>query len=85
MSPMYNTNITNLRKNLFTILEQTVKYYEPVNVCTKDGNAVILSEEDYTGLMETLYLCSIPGMRERIAEGLDTPADECVPENEVEW
>ena len=43
---MLNTNITNFRKNIFGILEQTIKYNEPVNVSTKEGNAVILSEED---------------------------------------
>ncbi|HCJ56752.1 MULTISPECIES: type II toxin-antitoxin system Phd/YefM family antitoxin [Lutispora] len=82
---MINTNITNFRKNLFNMLEQTIKYNEPVNISTKDGNAVIISEDDYNGLMETLYLCSIPNMRERIMEGLKTPIDECISENEVEW
>ena len=61
---MLNTNITNFRKNIFGLLEQTIKYNEPVNISTKDGNAVIISEEDYNGLMETLYLNSIPGMKE---------------------
>lgn len=61
---MINTNITNFRKDIFGMLEQTVKYNEPINVNTKDGNAVIISEEDYNGLMETLYLSSIPGMKE---------------------
>ncbi len=61
---MINTNITNFRKNIFGMLEQTVKYNEPINVNTKDGNAVIISEEDYNGFMETLYLSSIPGMKE---------------------
>jgi len=82
---MHNTNITNFRKNIFGLLEQTIKYNEPVNISTKDGNAVIISEEDYNGLMETLYLNSIPGMREKIIEGMNTPLDECIPENEVDW
>ncbi|AOY75756.1 type II toxin-antitoxin system Phd/YefM family antitoxin [Clostridium formicaceticum] len=82
---MINTNITNFRKNLFSMLEQTIKYNEPINISTKEGNAVIISEDDYNGLMETLYLCLIPNMRERIMEGLKTPIDECVPENEVQW
>ena len=51
---MMNTNITNFRKNIFNILEQTIKHNEPVNVSTKDGNAVILSEEDYNTLMEKI-------------------------------
>lgn len=82
---MMNTNITNFRKNIFNILEQTIKHNEPVNVSTKDGNAVILSEEDYNTLMETVYLSSIPSQRKKIIEGLNTPLEECLPENEVEW
>ena len=82
---MLNTNITNFRKNIFGMLEQTIKYNEPVNISTKDGNAVMLSEEDYNGLMVTLQLSSIPGMKEKIIEGLNTPISECIPENEVEW
>ena len=82
---MLNTNITNFRKNIFSMLEQTIKYNEPVNISTKDGNAVIISEEDYNSLMETLYLYSIPEQREKIIEGLTTPIEECVAENEVEW
>lgn len=82
---MLNTNITNFRKNIFAILEQTIKYNEPVNISTKSGNAVIISEEDYNGLMETLYLSSIPNMKEKIIDGMNTPLNECIPENEVEW
>ena len=82
---MLNTNITNFRKNIFSMLEQTIKYNEPVNISTKDGNAVIISEEDYNSLMETLNLYSIPEQREKIIEGLTTPIEECVAENEVEW
>ena len=85
MRETLNTNITNFRKNIFGLLEQTIKYNEPVNISTKDGNAVIISEEDYNGLMETLYLNSIPGMKEKIIEGMNTPLDECISENEVEW
>lgn len=82
---MLNTNITNFRKNIFAILEQTIKYNEPVNISTKSGNAVIISEEDYNGLMETLYLSSIPNMKEKIIDGMNTPLNECIPEDEVEW
>lgn len=82
---MFTINATNLRGQLFKMLERTIRYNEPVNVTTKDGNAVILSENDYNSLMETLYLTSIPGMRENIQEGLKTPLSDCVPESEVEW
>lgn len=50
-----------------------------------DVNGVIYSEDDYNGLMETLYLSSIPGMKEKIFEGLRTPIEDCIPEDRVEW
>ena len=70
---MTTTNITNFRKNAFNYVEQTIRYNEPLNISTKEGNAVLLSEEDYSGIMETLYLVSMPGMREKIMEGMSTP------------
>ena len=82
---MLSTNITNFRKNIFGMLEQTIKFNEPVNISTKDGNAIVISEEDYNGLLETLNLSSIPAMKEKIVEGLKTPLDECLPEDEVQW
>ena len=82
---MITTNTTNFRKNIFSLLEQIIKYNEPVNISTKNGNAVVISEDDYNGLMETLYLCSIPTMRKRIIDGLNTPISECIPEDKVKW
>ena len=82
---MFTTNATALRRNLFGILEQTIKYNEPVSVSTKEGNAGILSEDDYNSIMETLYLTSIPGMREKIIDGLVTPREECLTEDQVSW
>ena len=81
---MLNTNITNFRKNIFSILEQTIKYNEPVNISTKEGNAVLISEEEYNGLRETICLSSIPDLREKTIEKLHTPLDDCLQENEVE-
>lgn len=72
---MTNTNATNLRKNLFEYLNQAVEYNDVINVNTKNGNAVIMSEEDYNGLMETVYLSGIPGMKESIIAGMKTPLD----------
>lgn len=82
---MMNINITNFRKNLFGLLEQTIKYNEPVNISTKAGNAIIISEEDYNSLIETVYLSSIPTQREKIIEGLNTPLNDCLSEDKVEW
>ena len=82
---MRNINITHFRKNIFDQLEQTIRFNEPINVTTKNGNAVVLSEEDYNSLTETLRLSSIPGMKEKIVDGLKTTLSECVPESEAEW
>ena len=82
---MIHTNVTNFRKNVYSILEQTIKYNEPVNVSTKDGNAVLLSEEDYLSLIETLRLSSDPVMKEKLLAGKATPLSDCLSESEVDW
>jgi antitoxin YefM len=46
---------------------------------------VLISEDDYSGMMETLYLVSVPGMREKIMDGMATPLSDCVDETAVEW
>lgn len=82
---MTNTNITNFRNNIYELLKQTIQFNEPVNISTKDGNAVVISEADYNGLMETVYLTSIPEMKEKLIKGKNTPKEDCVAEEEVEW
>ena len=79
---MINTNVTNFRKQIFELIDQTVKYNEPINISTKSGNAVLISEEDYNNLVETMYLNSIPGMSEKLQDGIETPLEEC---EEFEW
>ena len=82
---MTNTNITNFRRDIYELLKQTIKFNEPINISTKDGNAVLISESDYNGLMETLYLTSIPKMKEKLIKGKNISKEECVSEEEVEW
>ena len=82
---MTNINITNLRKNLFDYINQAIEFNDVINVNTKNGNAVILSEEDYNALMETLYLSSVPGLVEKIKEGESEPVDEMVNADDLEW
>ena len=82
---MINTNVTNFRKNVFSMIEQTIKYNEPINISAKDGNVVVLSEDDYRSMIETLHLVSIPGMKEKLLEGMKTPLSDCVSEGEVPW
>ncbi len=82
---MINTNITNFRKNIFDMLGQTIKWGEPLNISTKDGNAVVLSEEEYNGLIETAAINANPLLKTKIIEGLNTPLEECVLEEEVDF
>ena len=82
---MTNTNITNFRKDIYKLLENTIKYNEPINVSTKDGNAVVLSEEDYNNLIETLYISSIPKLKEEIIKRKKSPDEDFVKEDEVDW
>lgn len=82
---MLNTNIRSFRKNVFSMLKQTIKYNEPLNISTKAGNAVVLSEEDYLGMVETLNLMSDPEMKSKLLDGMATPLSQCVTEDKLEW
>ena len=59
---------TEARQNLFKLVKKSVKGHVPVRISSKEGDAVLVSEEDYEGLLETLELLSIPGMRKSIQE-----------------
>lgn len=63
------TNISVLRKNLFSTIDSVIEYNDPITVSTKKGNAVILSESDYNALLETIYLTSQKGLVEKIKKG----------------
>lgn len=82
---MTNINITNFRKKIYELLEKTIKYNEPINITTKNGNAVVISEEDYNSLIETLYIESVPNLKKEIIERAKSPDDEFINEDEVEW
>ena len=71
-------NASNARNHFFKLMEETITTHEPVYVTGKNGNVVMLSEEYYKAMMETMYLCSLPGMREKIRDGLQTPLSDCV-------
>ena len=67
------------------MIEKTIKYNEPINISTKNGNAVVISEEDYRNLIETLYISSVPGLKKDIQEGLQEDLKDCVAEDKVDW
>ena len=82
---MTNVNITNFRKDIYELLERTIKYNEPINITTKNGNAVVLSESDYKSLIETLYIESVPELKYEILERANSSDEEFVAEDEVKW
>lgn len=79
---MSNVNATNFRANLYEYLDMAVSYGDVINISTKNGNAVVISEDDYRGFLETIYLSSIPGMEEKLVKGKSEFIDEC---EEFEW
>lgn len=80
---MTTLSATEARTNLYKLLNQVSETHEPVLITGKRGNAVLVAEEDWRAIQETLHLLSIPGMRESIIEGIATPTDEC--DTEIEW
>ena len=77
--------ITNARKELYNLVEEVNLYSEPTLIVSKKGNAVLVSENDWNAIQETVYLNSIPGMVESIKKGMETPIEDCVSEEDVEW
>jgi PHD/YefM family antitoxin component YafN of YafNO toxin-antitoxin module len=77
-------NATAARQSFFKLMDLTINAHEPVYVTGKQGNMVMISEEDYRSMEETVYLSSIPVVREKIVRGLVTPLSECVEDDEGE-
>lgn len=80
---MTTINITNARKELYNLVEKVNLYNEPVLIVGKKGNAVLVSENDWNALQETIYLDSIPNMAKSIKEGFDTPLENCISEENI--
>ena len=80
---MTTVNVTEARANLYKLIDDTSVSHEPVVITGKRGNAVLLSEDDWNAINETLYLLSVPGMRGSIIEGMQENFDET--STELEW
>jgi len=74
---MPTVTATEARSKLYQLIDESASTHEPVLITGKRANAVLLSEEDWKAVQETLYLLGIPGMRESIRKGLKTPVDKC--------
>jgi antitoxin YefM len=65
------------RANLYRLIDEAASSHQPLLISGKRNNAVLVSEEDWEAIQETLFLLSVPGMRESIRQGIETPVDEC--------
>ena len=80
---MTTVTATEARRKLYRLLDDLSQSHEPLHISGKRNGAVLVSEEDWRSIQETLYLLSIPGMRRSIVEGLKTPVKKC--SKELRW
>lgn len=80
---MNSLNVSDAREKLSTLVDEAAEAHEPVRITGSRANAVLVGEEDWNSIQETLYLLSMPGMRESIRAGLATPIENC--EKEPGW
>lgn len=80
---MTTITATEARKLLYKLLDDVSESHEPIQITGKRSNAVLIAEDDWRAVQETLYLTSISGMRESIVEGMNIPVEEC--DEELDW
>jgi prevent-host-death family protein len=82
---MQTLSISEARANLFKLVEQVGQSHQPVHIHGRHNKAVLLSEEDFDSIQETLYLMRVPGLYEDLKEGLKTELEECAPDSDLKW
>ena len=80
---MTTLSASEARKRLYKLVDEVKETHEPVQIVGRRSSAVLISEEDWRAIEETLYLASIPGMRASIKKGLKIPVEKC--EEEPGW
>ncbi|MGX4675977.1 type II toxin-antitoxin system Phd/YefM family antitoxin [SAR92 clade bacterium H246] len=80
---MTTYNVTEARTNLYKLIDETANTHQPIIIKGKRSNAVLLSEEDWSAINETLFLLAIPGLRESIREGMETDLKDT--KKELDW
>lgn len=80
---MTTLNATEARTKLYALIDEASTSHQPIVITGKRGNAVLLAEDDWNAISETLNLLAVPGMRESIREGMATGLDEC--DQELDW
>ena len=76
-------NATEARANLYSLIDETANTHQPIVITGKRTNAILVSEEDWNAISETIYLLSVPEMRESIKEGLNENPAEC--SRKLDW
>jgi antitoxin YefM len=77
---MSQITASQARTNLYRLLDEAAETHTPIRITGKRNNAVLVSDEDWSAIQETLYLLSIPGMRESIRRGMKTPVHKLAKE-----
>lgn len=80
---MTTMNITDVRKDLYNLVNSVHDNHDALFIKGKRHNAVLISENDWLALQETLYLVSQPGMRDSIIKGMEESIEEC--QDKLEW
>lgn len=80
---MTGITVTEARSNLYRLIDETAESHQPIIIMGKRNKAVLISEEDWSAIQETLYLLSVPGMRDSIREGMNTSEEEY--DEELKW
>ena len=80
---MTTISASEARKRLYNLLDDVAESHEAVQITGKRHSGVLVSEEDWRAIQETLYLSSVPGMKESILKGLRTPVEKCA--KELDW
>ena len=80
---MHTLTASEARANLYRLMDQTAESHQPITIAGKRNNAVLVSAKDWSAIQETLYLLSIPNMRESIKEGMNESVEDCA--TELNW
>lgn len=80
---MTSISATEARKRLYSLLDDVAASHEPIEITGRRSNAVLVSEDDWRAVQETLHLLSVPGMRESVLEGLATPVEDL--DDKLDW
>lgn len=82
---MESIPVTQARQNIYKLIDEIISNSEPLQITSKKGSVVVISEEDWRAIQETIYLLSVPGIREALTEGANTPVEECKTLEEIGW